>query len=603
MDKVRVSSLLFILIIIFSLMPMISFADDDDRSYTIPRATFDLYVNENGNLKVKEKLHYSFSGTYNGVYRKIPLKRGERIVNLNVTTKGAYSSYEMTNYQDEAALKIYLYSNPAKTVPITDKEVDVFIEYDFINVIKIYRDVGELQFKVWGEEWDVDVGELTTNIHLKSKNDVKYWLNPPFYVSNDRWDGSVLKVVTNTIPTGNYFEVRLAIPKDQFKNPAYAVKEDINGLPIMEKIQKDYQNQTNFYNILYYILSILMVISIIIPVLVYFKYGREPKSTYQGIYQRELPSDDPPAVVNALSGQGFSKKIGNPNMDGFQATIMDLINRGYLGVSSQEKGHKKSVLLRIKENKIEKSPKLPSFEMNVIRFLRTMAKNHVIDMNQMKKELEDQENAKNFKEFYDLWEYELQTKFLEEKTSQFFIETGNKYIKIYGVGALIVAGIVFYLSFLSPPPNIVPASVYSIAASVILGIAGIISLVLPEKVGGRWTQEGIDYDAKWQAFKKYIMDFSQIKEYPPESVVVWNNYLVYATALGVADKVKKTMKMSLTDSQLNESNIYLFHSYGGYAILASGLSTGMTTATSGSGGSGGVGGVGGGSGGGGGGAF
>ncbi len=601
MDKVRVSSLLFILIIILSLMPMTSFADDD-RSYTIPWATIDLYVNENGNLKVKEKLHYSFSGTYNGVHRKIPFKNGEKIENLNVTTKGAYSSYEIMNYTNEKGVKIYLYSNEAKTIPIRDAEVDVFIEYDFINVIKIYQDVAELHFKVWGEEWEVKVGELTTNIHLKSKKDVKYWLNPPFYVSNDKWDGSVLKIITNTIHPGNYFEVRLAIPKDQFNNPTYAVKEDIDGLPQMEKIQNDYQNQINFYNILYYILSILMVISIIIPVLAYYKHGREPKSTYQGIYERELPSDDPPAVVNALSG-GFSKTIGEPDMDGFQATIMDLINRGYLGVASQEKGNKKSVLLRINENKIEKSTELQSFEIYVIEFLRTMAENHVIDMNQMKKELKDRKKAMDFKEFYDNWESELKTKLVDEKTLQFFIDTGDKIIKKYGVGALIVAGIVLYLCYLSPPPNMVPASTYAIYASVILGIAGIISLFLPQKIGGRWTQEGIDYDKKWQSFKNYITDFSQIKEYPPESVVVWNHYLVYATALGVADKVKETMKMSLTDSQLNESNIYLFHYYGGYAILSSGLNTGMTTATSDSDGSGGVGGVGGGSGGGGGGAF
>ena len=71
-----------------------------------------------------------------------------------------------------------------------------------------------------------------------------------------------------------------------------------------------------------------------------------------------------------------------------------------------------------------------------------------------------------------------------------------------------------------------------------MGIAGIISIILPQKVGGRWTQEGVDYDAKWQAFKKYIQDFSLIKEYPPESVIVWNQFLVYATALGVADKVE-----------------------------------------------------------------
>jgi uncharacterized membrane protein len=176
-------------------------------------------------------------------------------------------------------------------------------------------------------------------------------------------------------------------------------------------------------------------------------------------------------------------------------------------------------------------------------------------------------------------------------------------MRLFGIGALVVAGIVFYFNFMAPPANPIPASFYTVIASIILGIAGIISLALPQKVGGRWTQEGVDFDAQWNGFKRYIQDFSQMKEYPPESVVVWNHYLVYATALGVADKVKKVMELSLSKDQLETSNLYLFHYYGGYVVLSSGLSTGMSTATSDSGGSGGVGGVGGGSGGGGGGAF
>lgn len=599
MDKFKFTSLLLLLILLLSVLPAISFAADDDRSYTIPKATFDLYVQENGNLRVKETLHYSFSGTFNGVYRDIPLKTGERIENLKISTSGAYSDYQVTNKSDMTSLKIFLYSNSQKTNPITNKDVVVTIEYDMVNVVKIYNDIAELQFKVWGEEWEVDVGELTTNVHLKSQEGVKYWLNPPYYVLSDIWDSSTLKIVTQPISQGNFFEVRLAIPKDQFTNPVLARQINQDGLAQMEKIQQDYQNQINFYNTLYSLLAILMIISITIPVFIYFKYGREPKSRYQGEYERELPTNDPPAVVNAISGKGFSKAVGNPNMDGFQATIMDLINRGYLSVSTEENGNKKKVFLEMKSKPYNG---LYSFEKHVINFLKKNTVNNVIDLNQMKKNLKNKDKAKSFKHHYDAWEGDLKRFFINEKIEQFFIKTGDTYLKIYGVGALILAGLVFYLTITSS----LPSSIYALIAAIILGIAGIISLILPQKVGGRWTQEGIDYDAKWHGFKKYIQDFSLIKEYPPESVVLWNKYLVYATALGVADQVRKSMGMTLPKDQLENNDLYIFHYYGGYAILSSSLSTGMSTATQGEGGSGGVGGVGGvggGSGGGGGGAF
>lgn len=97
------------------------------------------------------------------------------------------------------------------------------------------------------------------------KKGVKYWFNPPYYVINEKWEDSVLKITSDSISPGDFFEVRLAIPKEQFKNPVYAMSIDEEGLPQMEKIQEDYLNEIYFYSILYYILSILMILGIIIP--------------------------------------------------------------------------------------------------------------------------------------------------------------------------------------------------------------------------------------------------------------------------------------------------------------------------------------------------
>ncbi len=103
---------------------------------------------------------------------------------------------------------------------------------------------------------------------------------------------------------------------------------------------------------------------------------------------------------------------------------------------------------------------------------------------------------------------------------------------------------------------------------------------------------------QWDNFKKYLNDFSLIKEYPPESIVIWNKYLVYATALGVADNVQKAMKELVPESYIDDDELYRFRFYGGYMIFASSFSTASSTVSPDS-----PGGVGGGSGGGGGGAF
>jgi len=597
-------SLTVLFLFTLSLVPAVSYADDDDRSFSIPYASIDLYPQEDGMLHVKEHLHYSFSGTYNGVYRNISIKSGEQIENVKVSTSGAYSRVELTNSSDKQYLKIYLYSDAEKTTPITDQDVDVYIEYDFVNVVKIYNDVAGLHFKLWGDEWDVDVGKLTANIHLKSEQGVKYWLNPPYFAAGSSWQNSTLHITTTSIPSGNWFEVRMAIPKDQFQtNPPYAQQVDMEGLAEMERIQNDYANELDFKGILYSILAVLMVLSTIIPVIIYYKYGREPKIDYRAEYERDIPTDDPPAVVNAICGSGFGKRIGVPDMDGFRATIMDLINRKYLLIKNipcrADEFDESSLSLQINEKK--DLSQLNYFERDVINFLLYFEEDGVIYLETIKEDLKDRSTAEEFRDSFNLWKDDLKRAFLSDNVLKtFFLKKGDTYLKIYGGMGLFAAFIILMLSLFDP----LPQSVYASYASIFLGVVAIISLVMPQKIAGQWTTHGEEYDAKWQNFKKYIKDFSLIKEYPPESVKVWNKYLVYATALGIADEVRKSMEMSVPAEELDRSDIYLFHYYGGYVILSSSLEAGMTTATSGgAGGVGGVGGVGGGSGGGGGGAF
>ncbi|MBM4241411.1 MAG: DUF2207 domain-containing protein [Euryarchaeota archaeon] len=585
-----------------SLIPNTSHAED--RSYSIPYANIELFLQENGNLHVKENIHYSFSGTYQGVYRDIPLKAGERIENLKINTEGAYSSYEINNKGNMESIKIYLYSDPQKTAPITDRDVDVIIEYDFINVIKIYDDIAELQYKLWGEQWAVDVGKVNANIHLKSNEGVKYWLNPPYYVENSFWQGSTLQITTKKISSGRWFELRMAIPKNQFSNnTTYAQRVRASGLSEIERIQNEYANELNFKNILYLILAVLMLLSIITPVIIYYKFGREPKIDYQAEYERDLPTDDPPAVVNAISGKGLGKRVGEPNMDGFRATIMDLINRGYLNLvdtpSKLEYEGDQSIKLKI--NKDKDLTELKYFELDVISFLRGFARGGVISLDQMKNDLKNREIAKSFRDSYNVWKDDLKREFLSDETmKRIFIKKGDTYLKIYGVVALVTAIIVAYMTIFDP----LPVAVYPFYASIILGIVALVSLIMPQQIAGQWTTHGEEYDAKWHKFKKYIQDFSLIKEYPPASVKIWNKFLVYATALGIADRVRKSMELAVPGEDLAKSDIYIFHYYGGYILLSSSLDDGMSKATGGDfGGAGGIGGVGGGSGGGGGGAF
>lgn len=577
-----------------------------DRSYSIPLMDMDLYPQEDGSLHVKETIHYSFKGTYKGVYRDIPLKGTQKIENVNVSTQGAYSRFTETNSSGKRQVKVYLYSDPKRTTPISDKDVDVTIEYDFAPMVKFYNDVAELQYKLVGEYWEVDIGQVNAKIHLKSKDGVKYWLNPPYYNESSAWQGNTLQLTSTKIPSSDFYELRMIIPKGQFDaDPKNGIIINQNALEEIESIQNKYQDDINFKTNLYSFLTVLLLLACFIPILIYYRFGREPKIDYQADYERDLPTDDPPAIVNAICGPGFSKRIGEPDMDGFKATIMDLLNRKYLLF---EKGGPEDTSpsdeMTFKFNPQEDTSKLKNYEKEIIHFLRGYEENGVISLDYISEELKNRENAKSFRDTYLTWRDDIKEQHLHDDVLQkIFIKKGDNYLKIFGGAALVLSAVVFYFTLNNP----IPAAWVAWISSVVLGVVGIVSLIMPQKIAGQWTTYGEEYDAKWQNFKKYIKDFSLIKEYPPESVAIWNKYLVYATALGVADAVRKAMELSLPHEELEDSEIYMFHHYGGYVLLADSLDTGMTTASAADGSDGGdfggVGDVGGGFGGGGGGAF
>lgn len=230
----------------------------------------------------------------------------------------------------------------------------------------------------------------------------------------------------------------MVIPKNQFAaNPTNGIIINQNGLSQIEQIQNDYQNELNFKTLLYYVLTVLMFFTCLIPFLIYYRFVREPKIDYRAEYERDIPTDDPSAVVNAICGPGFSKKIGEPDMDGFKATIMDLIDGKYLLFNKQD--------------------------------------HHVND----------------------------------EVLKKIFNKKGDNYLKIFGLGAITVAVVVFFFTLSDP----LPAASWAFVASIILGIVALLSFIMPQRVAGQWTTYGEEYDANWHNFKKYIRDFSLIREY------------------------------------------------------------------------------------------
>ena len=138
-----------------------------------------------------------------------------------------------------------------------------------------------------------------------------------------------------------------------------------------------------------------------------------------------------------------------------------------------------------------------------------------------------------------------------------------------------------------------------ILISILLIIIAIVAILINNKLN-RLTQKGIDERTKWKGLKKYMEDFSLLNEKEVPALNIWEHFLVYATAFGIADKVIKQLKVVYPeienmDKFTTTSYIYLMSHTDFNSSFSSAINSGFSAAiSSGAGGGGGFSGGGGG---------
>ena len=144
-----------------------------------------------------------------------------------------------------------------------------------------------------------------------------------------------------------------------------------------------------------------------------------------------------------------------------------------------------------------------------------------------------------------------------------------------------------------------------IATMIISTMLGIISiakkLVLTKRINP-YTQNGVNEIEAWKGLKKYMEHYSLINEKEVLEIEIWERFLVYATAFGIADKVIEQLKIAYPNFEeitgTNYSMMYLMMNTDFNNSFSSAISSSMSSAySSGSGSGGGFSGGGGGGGG------
>lgn len=600
----------------------------DGPSYDITNYDMDAYIQEDGTIHIDESITYYFSSSANGLTRDLRYfyktnkdsmepnsarYQATGIENItvavtnpaNITTnftkasnaeKGDNGVYtvDAVNADRTDGYDIMVYS------PISSNNFQtVHYSYDITDAVVQYNDMSEIYYNFIGNGIETDVDEFNLDIYLpKSINmdDVKYY--PHTYATKLEDIQVMLDSASNcisfnirNIPSGKPVDARIVFPNTVLMNctKKYNNDYDFNSLYKIE-------NSMSLGNTRYFIhITINIILGVLLVTLctIFLTYGiiksKKFRTTVKNVnYFRDIPKH-----LNLLEYQALlpSKATDALSSNLIIATILDLTNRKILNMETK-KGANKKYEYNVSINKNVDFTKLYPYEKQILslifsdqistNFNASAYTEKTLELNARFKEI-----SKNRKLVQQI----------SKASSKKLIDNKKMYKKVKTslilnfIILIVTLLIVFLFNTLVMNPDKTLGIVEFIMSSVFTAFLTFIVVIILDDLykipTNKYAQDQKEVLGLW----KYLKDYSLIKDRYPIELSIWNEYLVFASLFGIADKVAKEFKEELIKAGYSDDKIYLTYPVLCMSSYSSSFATSINSSTgysgSGSGGGGG----------------
>ena len=444
------------------------------------------------------------------------------------------------------------------------------ISYKVEDAIGKYTDYSQLYWQFVGEDFEIDAKKITGTIILpnevNNKEEIRVWghtagLNGEIYAT----DNDKIEFTIDDFKAGTYVEIRTLFPNYILNEE---VKREYNHeiLGTVLDEEEEWANEANRIRgrrnllvVLYYLVVIIISILLIINIIKKIKLiatRKLIKPSQEITYFREIPREDAsPGEAVYLLRKAKGKLQSNDIGKIFSATILSFSLKKLIEVEEKqnEKG-KEEIYIKLKDkegilnlkNKDEKAVGeflISAFggrentEISVKELEKFIKKSSPTNILNIQQRIGSGFNRK-------LIELKIIDK---EAKSNYENESGKQAVKISLILMVICLGILIIEKLGDL------AIIGTIAFEVIFFLNIIISGIAIYKINF-YTQQGIDEIEKWRGLKKYMEEFSLLNEKEVPEIAIWEKFLVYATAFGIADKVLKQLKIVYPDIE-NSINV------------------------------------------------
>ena len=524
-------------IFLFFLISIVSFA----ANYRIEKLDIEANLQKDGSMVVSEAITYDID-EINGVYFDIDAKGFGELEDLQVfedePNTSSFKEVDASNYEVSVSDELYrikLYSKNQNNIR-TFKFV-----YKLPEAIKVYDDVAQFNRKMVGQEWQQGIKYITAKVIVPVPTDydnsnILVFGHGPLTGEVDREENTVVYKLDDYYP-GDFLEAHILMEPEIFSeyDKSKIIHKDMKQelLNMEAKLSEEANIERDKASSQQKISKkqgvILGILGSIWGVLMFYIHGiyrrKNRVKNSVGKYLRELPDDSSPALVGSFMTDSIS---GNEIL----ATIVDLIRRKVLMLETS--GEKSIITL------VGNTEKLSAQERVIVDiYINDFGNGKSLDLKDFDLFQEvPMSTARKFEKWKTIIQSEMDRKDL---VFEGFKGMGkNLFYKSLGG---IILGIKFF--------GIILEKAMESKMFLIIVIMGFILLISLTKA--RYPRKELaEAKDKWQAFKNFLSDYSQLEEAKITSVHLWEQYFVYAVALGVSDKVVKAYKKALDMGVIND---------------------------------------------------
>ena len=523
-------------IFLFFLISIVSFA----ASFRIEKLDIEANLQKDGSMVVSEAVTYDID-EINGVYFDIDAKGFGELQYIQVfedDSTGGFKEVDSSNYEVSVSDELYrikLYSKNHN-----NRRTFKFV-YKLPEAITVYDDVAQFNRKMVGKEWQQGINYITAKVIIPvsasyDNSNILVFGHGPLTGEVDKEGNTVIYKLNNYYP-GDFLEAHILMEPEIFSeyNKSKIVHKDMKqklldmetkladeanaerdkAIRQQEMINKVFEKPGLIFGVLSSIWGALMYYIHVI-----FKRKNKVKNSV-GKYLRELPDNSSPALVG-----GFMTNSINDNE--ILATIVDLVRRKILTLENSDK-NSIIILTGSTEN-------LSAQEKAIVDiYINDFGDGKSLDL-------------KSFG-FFQKVPMSVARKF-EKWRAMVQSEMNRKNLTYQGLGCL---GVIFFAFFpmIFTFAGLVIGMITGNKMFLLIVVMGIILFVSGAKA--RYPRKELaEAKDKWQAFKNFLSDYSQLEEAKITSVHLWEQYFVYAVALGVSEKVVKAYKKALDMGVIND---------------------------------------------------